>query len=387
MKKQQRILQIITLFSIGGATETVVALSKGLVDNGYDVEIVTGPHIPAEGDMIPIAERAGLRVRLIPELGRSIHPFNDLKALRSLMSIIREGEFDLIHTHSSKAGFLGRLAGFLTGVNSRVHTIHGLSFHSHQSWILKNMFVTLERFAARFTSILIAVSDHIRKEYERNEIGNKEQYVIVRSGFDTSIYRSDMQPSQDLRRKYNIGAEDIIAGKVSRISPLKGHLDLLQAFPLLAREFPRLKLLFVGDGELKHEIISEVERLGLQDKVIFTGTVDPAEIPRLLSLMHLVVHTSYHEGGPRVLPQALLMGKPVISFDTGLASEIIQTGLNGVVIPRRDVSALVEGFRDILAHYDRYVENCLKGIEDVEKEFDERKMVNDVCKIYEKLLD
>jgi glycosyltransferase involved in cell wall biosynthesis len=386
MNEAPRVLQIITLFSIGGATETVVSLSRGLVQQGYHVEIVTGPHVSSEGDMMPTAERLGLKVTTLPVLRRAIHPVLDLRALLRLISIIRKGRFDIVHTHSSKAGFLGRIAGLLAGVPVRVHTIHGLSFHEHQSSLTKYMFVWLERFTATVTTALIAVSEHIRREYRRYGIGRENQYSIIRSGIDVSLYHADVQPPAEARARLGFGAGDLVVGKISRLSPLKGHMELLGIFPELRKEFPQLKLLFVGDGEIRKQVEDEVARLGLGREVVLTGSVDPSEIPGLLSLMDMVVHTSYHEGGPRVLPQMLLMGKPVICYATGLSSELIRPGVNGEVITSLDSASLIAAFRKVVPRYGEYRKNCVRDIPLVAHEFSEEKMVADVSALYQRLL-
>jgi glycosyltransferase involved in cell wall biosynthesis len=386
MSGKPRVLQIITLFSIGGATETVVSLSRGLVEEEYYVEIVTGPHVSSEGDMMPTANRLGLRVTVLPELRRAIHPVLDLRALFRLIAIIRKGRFDIVHTHSSKAGLLGRIAGFLAGVPVRIHTIHGLSFHEHQSLATKQMFIWLERCAATFTTALIAVSEHIRGEYRRHAIGRESQYSVIRSGIDVSLYHADMEPAAHLRARLHIGPDDFVVGKISRLSPLKGHMELLGFFPEIRKEFPRLKLLFVGDGEIRRQIEEEVARLGLGHDVVFTGAVDPSEIPDLLSLMDVVVHTSYHEGGPRVLPQMLLMGKPVICYATGLASELIRPGVNGEVISSLDSASLLNAFRKVVTHYEEYRINCVRAIPTLAHEVSEKKMIEDVISLYTRLL-
>jgi glycosyltransferase involved in cell wall biosynthesis len=163
-------------------------------------------------------------------------------------------------------------------------------------------------------------------------------------------------------------------------------MELLGIFPELRKEFPQLKLLFVGDGEIRKQVEDEVARLGLGREVVLTGSVDPSEIPGLLSLMDMVVHTSYHEGGPRVLPQMLLMGKPVICYATGLSSELIRPGVNGEVITSLDSASLIAAFRKVVPRYGEYRKNCVRDIPLVAHEFSEEKMVADVSALYQRLL-
>lgn len=387
LNHHRRILQIITLFSVGGATETVVSLAKGLETQGFDVTVVAGPHIPFDGDMLPIARAAGINVIILKELTRNIHPFNDLRALIHLTRIIKRGQFDIVHTHSSKAGVLGRMAAYIAGVRKIVHTVHGLPFHKHQNLITRYFYVIVEKFVARFTSLIIAVSRRMVTDYIEAGVGRKDQFVVIRSGINTELFEEHPKQDLDLRRRLGIQTGDFVIGKISRLSPLKGHSTVIKLLPAILEEFPHVKVLFVGDGEIREELIADVENKGLREHVIFAGLVVPSEIPRYLSIMDLVVHTSLHEGGPRVLPQALLMGKPVISYDVGLAPEVVRDGFNGFIVATSEDSQLVNAIRQTIERYDFFAENSLRDSGRMKEEFSEEKMVLDMCNAYARLLN
>jgi glycosyltransferase involved in cell wall biosynthesis len=385
LDKHFRVLQIITLFSVGGATETVISLARGLKEKGYEVTVVSGPHIESEGDMMPIAHDAGIQVRIVPHLQRDIHPINDIRSLFSLMKIIKDGNYDIVHTHSSKAGILGRLAALFVGEKNIVHTIHGLPFHDYQSSFIRHIFISVEKFVAHFTTYLIAVSEKIVLDSLKYHIGKKEQFKIVRSGFHTNLYMEE-QNNRKLRQKLSLDDNDFILGKISRLSSLKGHSALLRVMPSVKKEFPNIKLLFVGDGEIRNELENDVLLNDLQDVVIFIGAVRPAEIPSYLSLMDVVIHTSLHEGLPRVIPQALVMGKPVISYNLDGAPEVIQNKFNGLLIAPSNDNELLDAIRKIVEQYEYFRQNCLIGREKIRQEFDDGKMVQDICDLYCKIL-
>ena len=380
-----RVLMVITLFSVGGATETVVTLADGLRRQGYDVTILSGPHVPSEGDMGPLARAAGLDVVILPELKRDVHPFYDAVALVKLVKFIRGGRYDIVHMHGSKAGILGRFAARLAGVKHIVYTIHGMPFHEYQPASLRALFRGLERFAARFSDVIIAVSVGIVDDCLRAKVGRREKFVVIRSGFRTGDFKRWTNADPLLKRDLGIREGDFVIGKVSRLFPLKGHAAVLEAMPGMLREFPNIKVLFVGDGVLREELARSADRLGVAAHVIFAGFVAPAEVPRYLSVMDLVVHASLHEGLPRVLPQALIVGRPVIAYDLDGAPEVVVEGKNGILIPPLDSGELLGALRTIIGRYDSFSSYCRDHRDEVALEFDEGKMIADVAGVYARL--
>jgi glycosyltransferase involved in cell wall biosynthesis len=385
-KNKIKVLHIITLFSVGGATETVVSIAKGLKDNGYDVTIVSGSHIASEGNMLPIAKEFGLKVIIIPDLKRNIHPIYDLKSLFHLKRIIKEGKFDIVQTHSSKAGIIGRFAARLAGVKHIVHTVHGLPFHAYQNSILRWLYIFIEKLSAKITSVLVAVSHQIVTESLHYKVGKNEQFVVIRSGFNTNDYRVNPETSDKYRNILGIKRDDFVLGKISRLSKLKGHSILIQVLPEIIKEFPQTKFMFVGDGEMMDKLVRKVKELGVNEHVIFTGSVSPSVIPDYLSAMDAVIHTSLHEGLPRVIPQALLMRKPVITYNLDGAPEVIIDDYNGLLIPPLNGKLLQDSIRKMIKEYPKFYNNCVENEESVRGEFDEMKTVTDICKLYDNLL-
>jgi glycosyltransferase involved in cell wall biosynthesis len=338
---------VVTLFSIGGATETVVALSYGLKEKGYDVDIVTGPPLESEGDMFSTASKLGLDVIIIPTMVRNIHPIKDLITFFSLVRLIRKGSYRIVHTNSSKAGVLGRWAAWVSNIPIIIHTIHGLPFHEFQPpWIRKG-YIYFERVCARISTALVAVSQSIIEECVRANIGSRKQYHVIRSGFDVEQFLDAASYRDEYRCKYHIEQTHIAIGTISRLAELKGHEFILDIAPILCKEFPRLKFVFIGDGEIRELLKARVRQLRLTENVIFTGLIDPNEIPKMIAAMDIIIHLSLREGLARVLPQAIISGKKVVTFDIPGVSEVISDIDTGYRILPKDKDELLRVCRMI----------------------------------------
>lgn len=385
-QKKIKVLNIITLFSVGGATETVVSMAEGLNKKGYDVHIATGPNIPTEGSMYETANRLNIPVFTFDNLKRAINLVDDVKIILELSRFIKKNNYDIVHTHSSKAGVVGRLAAWLAGTKVRLHTIHGLPFHRYESWIVRNSFKLIEKFAALACTKLVAVTHTIVDVMVKNHLAPREKFVVIRSGFNIDEYINFNQDISELRKKYNLDEDDIVIGKVSRFSILKGHKYLVNAFGAISKKCPKAKLLLIGNGEIENTLRDKVKQMDLSDRVIFTGLIPPEEIPAAISLLNILVHSSLLEGLARVLPQAIMMGKPVISFDLDGAHEVIKDGVNGYLIEPENEAMLAEKILDLATNPQKAIEFGRIGKQNLKDEFSTQKMVNQIHELYSTLL-
>lgn len=339
--RKPKILHIITVFSVGGATEGTLALAKGLQDKGYEVEIATGYHVPAEGSLLCEAKALGVRVTIFPDLVKEIHPLHDLRAFLALYDFIQQGRFDIVHTHTAKAGILGRLAARLAGVPLVFHTLHLLSFHDHQPRILQQLFIGLERLAAALTTAFASVSQTMIERHLQHRIGKAEQYRVIRSGLHESFFQKGI-PTEVLKEKYaarfGFQSTDFIISKISRLTKLKGHQFLIDAAPRILEAVPNAKFLLIGGGDYEPELRKRVAAHHLEQAVCFTGVVSPAEVAELVRISDIVVHTSLHEGLARVIQEAMASAKPIVCFNRDGASEMITDGETGILIPASPVS-------------------------------------------------
>ncbi|MCA9081319.1 MAG: glycosyltransferase family 4 protein [Planctomycetaceae bacterium] len=335
-----RVAHLITRMIIGGAQEnTLHTVEDQHHLHGDEVSLITGPEEGPEGSLLPRAREGGFPVHIVDSMRRSIGLWNEWRAYRDLCRLLREIKPELVHTHSSKAGILGRAAAASCGIPV-VHTIHGAAFHYGQNPLAYHAYVRAERWAARRTSHFISVCDDMTREYLAAGIGSPENYSTVYSGFDVQPFLQPTCPRSEVRSRLGLNEHDVVIGKVARLFHLKGHEFILAIAPQVIAANPRVKFLFVGDGLLRTQIEQQIANLGLTEHFRFTGLVPPTQIPELMGAMDIVVHASQWEGLARVLPQGLIAGKPVVAYDVGGAREVVIPGETGFLLPRNDTADL-----------------------------------------------
>jgi glycosyltransferase involved in cell wall biosynthesis len=328
-----RVTHIITRLIVGGAQENTVATVLGLRrKSGVEAGLISGPTTGPEGSLESEVSKIPGLLTIVPELIRSVHPLKDFLALRQLEKILREKKPDIVHTHSGKAGILGRLAARRAGVPVIIHTIHGPSFGNFQDAASNFTFRAAEKYAARATTHFVVVADAMKEQYLAAGIGQPEQYTKIFSGFALEPFLA-IKNDLELRKRWGILPDDFVIGKVARLFKLKGHDDLFAVAPELVRQNPKIKFLFVGDGEWRGRFENLAKTLGLEKNFIFTGLVSPAEVPRYVGIMDALVHLSLREGLPRALPQALAAAKPVVAYDCDGAREVCIEKETGLLVP------------------------------------------------------
>jgi glycosyltransferase involved in cell wall biosynthesis len=380
------VVHIITRLIVGGAQEnTLQTVENQHTLHGDRVTLITGPSEGPEGSLLGRAQQSGFPLIVLPELVRSIRPVTDIRCFRRLVRLLREVHPDIVHTHSSKAGILGRMAAASLGLPV-VHTIHGASFHYGQSVLAYRTYVGLERLAARWTDRFISVADDMSAEYIRAGIAPPEKFETIYSGFDVEPFLHPQQAPQRVRQELGILPQDIVVGKVGRLFHLKGHEFLIQAASAVVARNPRVRFLLVGDGILRQDFEERIARERLKEHFIFTGLVPPERIPALMSAMDMVAHTSQWEGLARVLPQALLAGKPVISYDVGGAREVVRPGETGYLLPRDSITPLSEAILDLAADPEKRERFGVAGRELCRQRFRHQTMTARIQAAYERVL-
>ena len=319
---------------IGGAQENTLLTVEGLHHRyGDDVTLITGPAEGPEGDLFGRARRGGLKVELLPELVRAVRPAADLRAYRRLRATLRRLRPEVVHTHSSKAGILGRAAAWHERVPAVVHTVHGPMPARNR------LYIALERWAARRCHAIVSVCDAMTHQALAAGVGRPKQFLTVYSGMEVDAFLNPPQPRDVVRRELGLADAEVAFGTVARLFELKGHDDILQAAPAVLQINPKVRFVFIGDGILRERLKADAERLGVRHAIHFTGLVPPDKIPELLNAVDAVVHPSLREGLARVLPQALLVGRPVISYDVDGAREVVLPE-TGILLRPRDIAGL-----------------------------------------------
>ena len=386
-----RVTHIITRLVIGGAQENTLATLRGLrAQPGVEVKLISGSTIGPEGSLENEARKIfGNQTsdfKIIPELVRPVHPLKDFIALRKLEKILREQKPDLVHTHSGKAGILGRLAAKRAKVPVIIHHIHGPSFGNFQGALANLVFTAAEKHAAKVTDHFFCSASAMTKLYLAAGIGQPEIFTRIFSGFDLEPF---LNATNDLALRQQLGLEEhhFVIGKIGRIFKLKGHADLLAAFAKILPQIPHARLLFVGDGLLRGEIENQTRALGLLGKVIFTGLVAPGEVARYVGIMDCLAHLSYREALSRALPQALAAGKPVIAYDFDGADEICLENETGFLIRTGDLETAAQKLLQLTRDAALRKKFGERGQQFVKENFSVEKMVADQYAVYVKLLN
>ncbi len=345
-----RVLHVITRLIVGGAQENTLLTAIGQHRLGMEVTLLAGPDPGPEGDLHDAARKAAVALHILPRLVRPIRPLNDLIALFQLYRFMKRGGYDVVHTHSSKAGILGRIAARMAGVGIVVHTLHGLAFHPYQAAWKNALYIRLKRIAAPLSDFIIAVSQKTIDGALAAGIGTPDQYVKVWSGMelDSFLDVSSRFTVSEARRRLSIPETAPVVGKIARLFPLKGHDAFLQAAARIAAEEPECRFLFVGDGILRRELEEEAGRLGIRDRTIFAGLVPPEEVAPYIQAMDVVVHTSLREGIARVIPQAGAVGKPVVTYELDGAPEVVRDGISGFLVPPGDIEGIARRTLELL---------------------------------------
>jgi glycosyltransferase involved in cell wall biosynthesis len=325
---------------IGGAQEnTLFNVDDQHHIHGDDVCLVTGPGLGPEGTLEQKAIERGLDLRLLPEMKRSLHPWRDAKCYFALKRMLADYKPDIVHTHSSKAGILGRRAAYALGIPC-VHSIHGAAFHFGQPAVLFHAYRQAEKIANSWCQHFISVCDAMSKQYLAAGIGTADKYTTVYSGMEVDHFLNPSRSREDVRAELQVNDSHVVIGKIARLFNLKGHEYLIEAAPQIVKHVPNVKFLFVGDGILKQQFQARIAELGLTDNFIFTGLVPPDQVTNYIHAMDVVAHTSLWEGLARVLPQALICGKPIVSYEIDGAPEVCINNETGFLVTSRAIDEL-----------------------------------------------
>jgi glycosyltransferase involved in cell wall biosynthesis len=336
-----RVMHVITRMIIGGAQENTLFNCLDLKQiYGDDVLLVTGPADGPEGDLLQQGRGGDLAVKSIPDLKRAIHPARDYRAYQAIGRLIADFRPDVVHTHSAKGGMLGRRAAWANRVPAVLHTVHGAPFHPYQSALARQLFRGCEKVAATWCHRMISVADAMTDLMVDAGVAPRDKFVTIYSGMDVQPYLDAHLHRESIRQRYRFADDEIVVGKVARLFHLKGHDDLVTAAATVIKSNPKVRFLLVGDGILRQSLQARIDQLGLSGHFVFTGLVPPAEVPALMAAMDVLVHTSLREGLARALPQALIAGRPVVTYDIDGAREVAINDQTGYLVPPGNVAEL-----------------------------------------------
>jgi len=382
-----RIAHIITRMIIGGAQENTLFCCQDHVEMfGDDVLLITGPALGPEGGLLGQGRGAQVPVEIVPALRRAIHPWRDFSSYFALKKVLRKFKPDVVHTHSAKGGFLGRLAATALKVPAVVHTVHGAPFHPYQGVLPRTLFRWCEQYAARRCDALVSVADAMTNMLVETNVAPREKFTTVYSGMDVEPFLAADTLRQESRQELGFEPQHIVIGKIARLFHLKGHEYLISAASRVVKANPQVRFLLVGDGLLRKQLEAQIQQAGLENHFHFVGLVDPQRIPAMLGAMDMLVHTSLREGLARTLPQALIAGKPVVSYDVDGAREVVLPGETGYLIPPKEITPLANALIELASDPELRTRLGQQGRDRFTDQFRHQHMTEQLRKLYERLL-
>jgi glycosyltransferase involved in cell wall biosynthesis len=375
-----RVARVIARLNIGGPAQHTILLAAGLDRTRFTTTLITGVVGQAEGDFMDAACARGISPIVIPELGRSIRPGRDLTALVKLIRLFRQLRPDIVHTHTAKAGTLGRLAAQVAGVPVKIHTFHGHVLDGYFSPAVTRVFIGMERLLARMTDRLIAISPRLRTQLLTMGIGRPEKVEVIPLGLDLKRFRRACPEVQALRRSLGLQPGVPVLGIVGRLVPIKDHATLFHALALFPPSDAAAHLAVIGDGEERARLEGLAVRLGLGQRIHFLGW--RADLETILNELDVVICASRNEGTPVALIEAMAAGVPVLSTDVGGVADLVAHAETGWLVPHGDPSAMARAIRHLLGDHGLRTRLAAAGRAAVLDEYDVSRLIPRVEALY-----
>ncbi|MDD5170766.1 MAG: glycosyltransferase family 4 protein [Syntrophales bacterium] len=344
-----KVIHVITRFDKGGSAENTFLTIRDLDKKRFDVSMICGSsqesriceaEMSAAQENLACAKRNGVQIMHLPGLVRSVNPIRDLMAFFSLLHTFSKEKPHIVHTHTSKAGLLGRWAAFLVQVPVIIHTPHGHVFWGYFGRALTMLFIIMERMTAHITDLLIMLTMQEQEDHLRFRIAPREKFAVVHSGVDFRPFQKLSADPDEIRKSLKIPANAFVIGTTGRLTPIKGHRHLIEAVAALAPHLPDLVCVLLGDGELRQELEDLALRLRVQDRVFFAGW--HPDVAPVIALFDIFVFPSLNEGMGKALVEAMALGKPVVASAVGGITNLVTDGKNGLLIPPGDTEALAK---------------------------------------------
>lgn len=378
--KPPLVVQLITHFAVGGATEVVISLARRMDQHRFTPLVLTGVTDPSERSLLDRSDVATLDVHEFTPLCRPIRPASDIRCYRQLVTWFRAHRPAIVHTHSTKAGIIGRFAAAKAGVPVIVHTTHGWGHHSLMSPPMRAAIVTLERRAARVTDALVVVSRSNRTKGLADHIGTERQYRVVYCAIDLERFGKPGANGREARRSLGIAPDAPVVGTVGRFCVEKAPHDFAETAALVHRKMPDVRFVFVGGGPLEDEFREDLRRLNLTDTVLAPGY--RYDVPDLLHAFDVFFLPSLKEGLPLVIPQAMCAGVPVVATNVDGIPEVVADGDTGFLVEPRDHAAMAGIILELLHKPEMRAEIVEKARRHANANFNDRAMVRSYEAIY-----
>ncbi len=394
--RKPRVLRIINRLNLGGPTYNVAYLTKYMEDD-FETLLIAGMKDESEATSDFIVNKLGLEPRYIKNMYRSLNPIKDRKSVNEIREIIREFKPDIVHTHASKSGAVGRWAAIKENVPIIIHTFHGHIFHSYFSSLSTRAFLEIERYLAKKSTKIIAISDLQKKELSADfKICPPEKMEVVPLGFDLHRFQEKTtNKRKEFREKYNIEEHEVAIGIIGRLVPVKNHAFFLESIKLLLKmtNYP-VRVLIIGDGELRLEIEAKAQELGIEystekdaihnKPLVFTSWIKEADVAT--SGLDIIALTSLNEGTPVSLIEASAAGKPIVATNVGGIRDVVTENKNAFILERNDVQGFADKLKLLVENEELRKQMGLEGIDIAFGKFSYTRLVEQMSSLYHRLL-
>ncbi|MGQ9671488.1 MAG: glycosyltransferase family 4 protein [Desulfosoma sp.] len=381
-----KVLRIIARLNIGGPAIHVVYLNARLDPARFESLLVSGTENPGEGSMLDYALFHGVQPIVVPEIvGEATFKPRDLKALAKLYRLIQREQPQIVHTHTAKAGFLGRLAARMARVPVILHTYHGHVLHGYYSPFKTHLLRWMEKALARITDGIVAVSVQVKNDLVAYGIASADKITVISLGFDLDPFLSCQQYKGAFLRELGLDDSTPLVGIVGRIFPIKNHRLFLESAAIVSSKAPAARFVIVGDGNLRSEMENCARELGISERVIFTGW--RRDMPSIYADLDVLVVSSNNEGTPVSAIEAMAAGRPVVATRVGGLPDIITDSENGYLVPPRDPEALAGAVLRLLQEPELASRMGQTGQTMARERFAVRRLITDTEAFYLKLLN
>ncbi len=388
-----KVLHIITRFDKGGSAQNTFLTLLGLKKQNFNPCLIAGLSLESEmkneemkSKEIDIKRLESEDIDFIqcPALVRKINIIKDFKAFFDIWKLIKKSKPLIVHTHSSKAGLLGRLAAKFAGIPIIVHTPHGHVFFGYFGPIKTRIFIILEKLASRITDKIIALTNREKEDHINLGIANENKFVVIHSGVELKKFKEvPYNEKQNFKKELGIPENALIIGSAGRLEPVKGPEFLIEAACHILPEYPDTFFVFAGDGELKRDLEKKALEIGIEKNIVFLGWRD--DIAEIISVYDIFVLPSLNEGMGRVLVEAMALEKPIVASNIGGIPDLVSHGKNGFLVPPKDPRELANYIQILIEDEEKRAEMGKAGKEMVEN-FSKEKMVEKIAELYKELI-
>lgn len=379
--KKIKIIHIITRLDKGGSSRVLLDIARSFNRDNFSIKIISGLTMDAQEDLDKFSRETGVEIIFENSLRRDINIFLDIAALFKIKRILKKEKPDIVHLHTSKAGFIGRIAAKFAGVPVCFYMPHGHIFYGYTNFVLTKIYIMLERFGAGFCNAIITLSDVEARDFLARNIAEKDKFFTIHNGIDLKGYQAiDANKLKELRNEVKLGVSAPVITVISRLEPVKGLEIFLQALGEVVKTIPQFMALVVGSGRLREGLEEKAKALNLEGKIRFLGY--RTDIKEIISISDIIVDPALNEGLGLVILEAQALGKPVLATRVGGIPEVIIDNQTGILVPAGDFKSLAGEMIRLLRDAELAARLAREAKKRIELEFSKDKMISRLVELY-----